>query len=622
MTWLRTRSRSDRPHRTAVRPAVEELEGRTTPTATPLNVANALAHGDEYYNDFVTRQMMTILHHPPSPTSLAAWRAQLEHGLLTETFQAKLAANPQTLSLYGGANAAWVTSLFREFLGRDPSPAGVTARVNALQAGASPLEIALGITTGTEHLTDEIRDAFRSVLGRLPGANEVTGFLSWLRQEHDVPDMVAALAGTKEFFARSGGTNADFVTRLFDAVLDRTPTLGELDGWRVALGDILSPPITPTTGVTQLLTLNVNPLDINLLGLEVQTSDIEVTVSAQPGDGKLLGNVLAAAGNLINFQGASKALNTVLDNVVSLLNTSALNVTGVDTTGTLGTPTSGDTQVLDLFVAPVHVDLLGALVDTSPIHLTITAHTGDGLVLGNAVSALAHLFDPPLPSQLTLDDINAKLQDLLNQLNAAIPGIGSAPVTTPTLPPGSDQVLALTVAPLDVNLLGLVLKTTQIQVNANAETGSGQLLGNVLTTLLNTLGATPDNLQTLNNNLNAVLAKVVGVLNASTLTLPPGALDTLSQVLQTLALPDLVNTTGTPATAPVLNLVIASPDGTTPPVNVDLLGLNITTSNINAELLAQTGDGQVLGNLVYNVAHLLDPDGGAGLLALLNTLSV
>ena len=37
--------------------------------------------------------------------------------------------------------------------------------------------------------------------------------------------------------------------------------------------------------------------------------------------------------------------------------------------------------------------------------------------------------------------------------------------------------------PIEVNLQGLLLKTSQIQVNADAITGNGDLLGNVLTTL-------------------------------------------------------------------------------------------------------------------------------------------
>src|SRR5581483_724054 len=139
----------------------------------------------------------------------------------------------------------------------------------------------------------------------------------------------------------------------------------------------------------------------------------------------------------------------------------------------------------------------------------------------------------------TLDDINTRLTNLLAELNTQIPNIGSSPVTTTPAPSGTERVLSLAVPPIDLNLLGLVLTTSQIQVNADSHTGDGLLLGNVLTTLLNTLGATPDNLNALSNNLNTILAKVIAVLNASSLTLPPNAVNTLSQVLQTLALPNL-----------------------------------------------------------------------------------
>ena len=49
-------------------------------------------------------------------------------------------------------------------------------------------------------------------------------------------------------------------------------------------------PIAPTVATTPtantLITLNLNPLNINLLGLQVQTNQIQVTVSAQPGQGR------------------------------------------------------------------------------------------------------------------------------------------------------------------------------------------------------------------------------------------------------------------------------------------------------------------------------------------------
>jgi hypothetical protein len=70
----------------------------------------------------------------------------------------------------------------------------------------------------------------------------------------------------------------------------------------------------------------------------------------------------------------------------------------------------------------------------------------------------------------------------------------------------------------------------------------------------------------------------------------------------------------------ILDLSIASTDGTTPPVIVDLMGLHVTTSDIDAQLAARTGEGQLLGNLLYNVANLLNTDNSATLLFLLTQL--
>ncbi len=381
------------------------------------------------------------------------------------------------------------------------------------------------------------------------------------------------------------------------------------------LASAIVAPATPNPNA--LLTLIVKPLHLNLLGLQVQSSPITVTVTPDAGQGKLLGNLLSTVSGLISLDKINTALNNVLAATVDLLNSVGLQVSGVGS-GAFTSAQPATTSLLDVMVAPVHLDLVGLKVDTSPIHLSISAQSGQGLVLGNVLTAIANLFNPPLPGQLDLATINTRLQQLLAQLNQQIPNI--APATSPAPPTGSGQILNLTVPAINLNLLGLKLQTTPITVNAAAQTGNGQLLGNVLQTLLNTLGATPGQLSSLSGNLNNLLAKVVGVLNAATLTLPTNALASLSQALQTLALPNLVNPSSS-ASAPILNLVIASPNGNNaPPVDVNLLGLTVTTSNINAQLIAQTGTGQVLGNLLYNVANLLNPNGPASLLKLLSSL--
>ena len=375
---------------------------------------------------------------------------------------------------------------------------------------------------------------------------------------------------------------------------------------------------TPAPAPQQLLQIQLNPLDLDLLGLEVQSDPILVTISTQGGNAKLLGNLLGAVSTLVNFEGVEAALNNALATTVDLVNSVDLTLPpDAVGSGVFDTATDTVTPVLDLYVAPVYLDLLGLVVTTSPIHLTITAHAGAGLVLGNVVTELAHLFDNP-PPELTIDAVNSRLAQLLADLNAQIPGIAPAATPPVSLEPG--QFLELTVAPIDLNLLGLLLKTAPITVNAFAQEGDGNLLGNLLSSLLNTIDATPGNLTILNENLNALLAKVIGVLNAAELTLPQGVLDALPPVLQTLLSPVLISPTPG-VTTQILDLVIASLDGTQPPVQADLLGLVVTTSDIDAELWAQTGDGQVLGNLLFNVANLLNPGNTTSLLFLLTQLA-
>ncbi|MBC7854412.1 MAG: hypothetical protein IAF94_13345, partial [Pirellulaceae bacterium] len=397
-----------------------------------------------------------------------------------------------------------------------------------------------------------------------------------------------------------------------DSILDAAGNL--LNG--VAAGTFLSGQtyLVVSANTDSLATVVLPPLDINLLGLRVQTSEIIVSVSADAGDGKLLGNLLTTASNLIDLQEAADALNQVLSTTVGLLNSADL---GIDLGGSsFDARPVATIDVLTLHVAPVQLDLLGALVNTSPIDVSITANSGQGLILGNIVYDLANLFND-LPGQpLNIDVLNQKLNELLGLVSTAVGLI--PPADVPLVLPHEGQILSLTVPALDLNLLGLMVETSPITVNADAEQGGGKLLGNVLTSLLGTLDATPDKIAQLNNTLNGVLARVVGVLNTADLTVSAALVGALPPALQTLLDPILVAPAG--STAPILDLIIVSQDGTSPPVEVDLLGLVVTTSNIDAHISATTGDGLILGNLLYNVANLANPNGSGGLLALLNAL--
>ena len=178
----------------------------------------------------------------------------------------------------------------------------------------------------------------------------------------------------------------------------------------------------------------------------------------------------------------------------------------------------------------------------------ITAQAGTGLALGNIVTDLANLLNNPTGN--VVKDIENGLTNLLNTIDQQFPSIAPSlptPTATPTPTPTSTssfQVLSLTVPPIDLNFLGLILQTSTIQVNATTDSGNGNLLGNLINDLLNSVHASQTDLNTINSDLDGVLDKVVGILNATTLSLPSGALSSLSSTLQELASPTLIDTSG------------------------------------------------------------------------------
>ena len=110
----------------------------------------------------------------------------------------------------------------------------------------------------------------------------------------------------------------------------------------------------------------------------------------------------------------------------SLVATGTLTGALTDSTGsavgtvtrTVSTPAAvaqATCRVLDLTLGPLHLDLLGLVVDLNQVHLTINAVPGPGNLLGNLLCAIAGLLDP-IPSAGALAAILNFLLALLAQL--------------------------------------------------------------------------------------------------------------------------------------------------------------------------------------------------------------
>ena len=187
--------------------------------------------------------------------------------------------------------------------------------------------------------------------------------------------------------------------------------------------------VTATPNPTcPILNLRLGPINLNLLGLVVQTSPICLVITGFE-NGGLLGQLLCGLSTALNngipladYLGSlpPEQLNTLLTGITDLLNGSLSNLynavlTSIDSICAGIAGPHHTCAILHLELGPLNLTLLGLNIvlddcDNGPVTVDITAIRGGGL-LGNLLcNLLGH----------NLINIGATLQDILNLILARL----------------------------------------------------------------------------------------------------------------------------------------------------------------------------------------------------------
>jgi hypothetical protein len=179
-------------------------------------------------------------------------------------------------------------------------------------------------------------------------------------------------------------------------------------------------------GRCNVLSLSLAQLNLELLGVQVTTSAINLNVTAVKGE--VLGNLFCALSRAkVTFPtaaGAARAMNAHMHG--RSLGVFATTTSLPARTAQATTPQT--CQVLNLVLGPLHLDLLGLVVDlygattTSPVTVTINAVPSQGLLGqllcgvagGGGITSLTGL--QSLLNSLGLNLTTTQLQNLLTQL--------------------------------------------------------------------------------------------------------------------------------------------------------------------------------------------------------------
>lgn len=176
-----------------------------------------------------------------------------------------------------------------------------------------------------------------------------------------------------------------------------------------------------------VITLRLAPLTLELLGVQVKTSHISLDVYARKG--RVLGDLFCALSHAkVTFPRVARALNAHLDGRSLRVFAATQSLSGTTAQAHIAQAQPQSCQVLKLILGPLHLDLLGLVVDlygrtrNDPVVVRINAQPDKGLLGqllcglagGGGVTDLAGL--QSLLSSLGVNVSTAQLQGLLNQL--------------------------------------------------------------------------------------------------------------------------------------------------------------------------------------------------------------
>jgi hypothetical protein len=145
--------------------------------------------------------------------------------------------------------------------------------------------------------------------------------------------------------------------------------------------------------ICPVLDLVLGPLDLNLLGAMIHLDQVHLVITADS-QGGLLGSLLCGLSNSGKLAAQTQKLNWVVKK--SGLSTGGAGVVvnvAPQQSGSSGTSPNSVRplvicDVLDLTLGPIHLNLLGLIVDLNQVHLTITADS-EGGILGSLLCGLA-----------------------------------------------------------------------------------------------------------------------------------------------------------------------------------------------------------------------------------------
>jgi Calx-beta domain/Domain of unknown function (DUF4214) len=212
-------------------------------TGVATNIAKFFVASTENYQYLVDTSYERYLRRAPGPNEENYWVGRLQkfgEGDY-EALDAGLLASAEYIKANGGADASghagidWLQGMYRDVLGRQGEPLGLTYWSGRIQEGLDPYQVAIGFSASEERRASRVREFYTQYLDRFA---EDAGERYWTQVLVSNPNFfkhilfpAGILSSAEYYFNRGHGDTASWIRSLYRDMLRREATSSEVDYW-------------------------------------------------------------------------------------------------------------------------------------------------------------------------------------------------------------------------------------------------------------------------------------------------------------------------------------------------------------------------------------------------------
>ncbi|MDF2443751.1 MAG: hypothetical protein JWR01_1954 [Subtercola sp.] len=202
---------------------VSSAPGQVTRTGTGLSYVTTFIHSGSY--------RITATYPDDRFQSVSTSTFTVSEGAVASKDVALASAASTQPGVPAKVNS-YITSLYKDFLGRTPGTSEVSFWSDKLTSGWPRSSISVGFADSDEYRLIRIDAAYESVLRR---QSDPAGRLFWLDRMHKgltkTDDVEMTYYASDEYYAQGGGNDAGYVTGVYGALLGRLPSQADIVFW-------------------------------------------------------------------------------------------------------------------------------------------------------------------------------------------------------------------------------------------------------------------------------------------------------------------------------------------------------------------------------------------------------